>query len=99
MVVTKGCWREAEQKTGEGWGGRRIFLQGTRVRNDPQGENQVETPEPRMPTLQQGLSCTFISRLALLDGRDPKIGGEKAPQELIYPVPLQPGRDLAAKHM
>lgn len=44
MVVAKGCWRKAEQNTGEGRGGRRIFLQGTRVRNDPKGENQVETP-------------------------------------------------------
>lgn len=56
-------------------------------------------PELRVPTLQQGVSCAFISRLTLLDGRDPKIGGEKEPQELIYPVPLQPGRGLAAKHV
>lgn len=44
-------WAGGEQKTGEGqgWeedipsgGERRIFLQGTRVRNDPQGDNQVE---------------------------------------------------------
>lgn len=65
----------------------------------PKGRIRWKHPELWMPTMQQGLKRTFISRLALLDGRDPKIGGEKAPQELIYPVPLQPGRDLAAKHM
>lgn len=43
MVVAKGNramggGRAKKQERG----GRRIFLQGTRVRNDPQGDNQVE---------------------------------------------------------
>lgn len=48
--MAKGCWREAELWEGESkkqerdGGGRRIFFWGTRVRFDPQGQNQVETP-------------------------------------------------------
>lgn len=47
--MAKGCWREqscgrGESKKERGRGGRRIFHQGTRVRNDPQGENEVESP-------------------------------------------------------